>query len=1021
MAKQFKREVVDATEALNNMASIADRVKKGFDEAEAVTQRFAKSLGMVVNNADLSKISGINTVLSSAEKINKQTEQTIILRKKELELAKLNEKVKLSEIQLLNKQATAEAKVVSEQKKSEQQTNKNAQANNNKAKSVKMLTVAEAQLLQQQREAVAKTKAIAQMRNAETGSLQQLEAKMKLVEMAYNRLSLSEQQNEKTGVRYLKSLANVRGELQAQQAMYGKHTLNVGNYASGYNGLSNSVSQLAREMPAFANSMQTGFMAISNNLPIFFDEIGRIKKANIDLASAGEPVKSVFSQVGKSIFSLSSALSIGVTLLTIYGKDIVNFIGDLFKGSDAFSKTAIEAKKLNAQQKRLNEETKKSREYVANESAEYVGYLMKLRATNQGSKERSRIISEINEKYGTTLKNMQDEAKFQSMINGEVLKYIAYKQQEYRVKSLEEKITLNLQMQEQAQVKLNNARKNALHWNSLVETSEADLAGQGTSLLETQENANKAYQDAQSELESLQNHLYSYGYGLLDAEGKMSGFGYKTKESTQNLKEFNVELSKFDVILANIQNYDSEVQLRFDIRTIANQSQLDTISGKFEDFKEGVFNGIEQTGTYVEAELFRILNDEYDLRKKIIEEQNAFEIEQLKDKLATESALRLGEIEKEKNEKLAEINQTEKDLFAEGKLTSEQKALINKAKIDLDRNYQTERKKISDDVVKQERIIDLQLEKSNEQKNKDITQNERERLEAIKDLNNELYESEQKAIDKQKEEREKEEEEEKDRLEKMNDWRSRLIEKSLDALKKASEEREKLIDKEIQASEKLSDALQAQANNGTITAQQSLAEQQKITNQKTLEKQKEQKLQQQLEDIKILYQAVEHYVDKGDTVPVATGKAFLEVKGLKALAGSLKGFFTGTKRTVGEELGAPQIAGKDGHIIRVDGSEKIFNPDQSRATGSATTDDIVDGYLFAKAISQGALNNLSIGGNNSRFDDRVIKQLDSLEQTIRNKPETQFDVNKIGSALIEISGKTKIGNQIIHNRFIVKN
>jgi len=55
--------------------------------------------------------------------------------------------------------------------------------------------------------------------------------------------------------------------LKAVDATMGKYTRNVGNYASGFNPLSNSINQLTREMPAFTYSVQTGFMALSNNIP----------------------------------------------------------------------------------------------------------------------------------------------------------------------------------------------------------------------------------------------------------------------------------------------------------------------------------------------------------------------------------------------------------------------------------------------------------------------------------------------------------------------------------------------------------------------------------------------------------------------------------------------------------------------------------------------------------------------------------------------------------------------------------
>jgi len=77
--------------------------------------------------------------------------------------------------------------------------------------------------------------------------------------------------------------------LKAVDASMGKYQRNVGNYAIAFNPLSNSINQLTRETPAFANSVQTGFMAISNNLPIFFDAMQQSIAQQKELQAQGQP------------------------------------------------------------------------------------------------------------------------------------------------------------------------------------------------------------------------------------------------------------------------------------------------------------------------------------------------------------------------------------------------------------------------------------------------------------------------------------------------------------------------------------------------------------------------------------------------------------------------------------------------------------------------------------------------------------------------------------------------------------
>ena len=98
-----------------------------------------------------------------------------------------------------------------------------------------------------------------------------------------------------------KNKANELGkQLRVIDTDIGKHSRNVGNYASSWNGLGNSINQLTREAPAFANSIQTGFMALSNNIPILADEINNLTLKNKQLAESGKPTESIFKQVASS-------------------------------------------------------------------------------------------------------------------------------------------------------------------------------------------------------------------------------------------------------------------------------------------------------------------------------------------------------------------------------------------------------------------------------------------------------------------------------------------------------------------------------------------------------------------------------------------------------------------------------------------------------------------------------------------------------------------------------------------------
>lgn len=128
----------------------------------------------------------------------------------------------------------------------------------------------------------------------------------------------------------------------------GRFQRNVGNYASGFNPLSNSISQIARELPSLSNGVAVFASAIGNNLFAPFDAVRQIVEQNKILIAQGQPVQSVFKQLASSIFSFQTALAVGVTLLTVYGPKIYDFI-------KSGGKSAAVIKDQEERQKALNE------------------------------------------------------------------------------------------------------------------------------------------------------------------------------------------------------------------------------------------------------------------------------------------------------------------------------------------------------------------------------------------------------------------------------------------------------------------------------------------------------------------------------------------------------------------------------------------------------------------------------------------------------------------------------------------
>jgi len=175
------------------------------------------------------------------------------------------------------------------------------------------------------------------LEKAAVGSINEMSQALTRMRAVYENMSDAEREGAQ-GQTMLKNIESLDTKIKELDASMGIHTRNVGNYASGFNMLGFQIQQVARELPSLAYGPQIFFSAISNNLPMLADEIARAKKSVDELKKAGQTFTPVWKQIASSIFSWQTLLVAGVTVLTLYGKEITNWVASLFKG-----KTTIDA------------------------------------------------------------------------------------------------------------------------------------------------------------------------------------------------------------------------------------------------------------------------------------------------------------------------------------------------------------------------------------------------------------------------------------------------------------------------------------------------------------------------------------------------------------------------------------------------------------------------------------------------------------------------------------------------------
>lgn len=103
-----------------------------------------------------------------------------------------------------------------------------------------------------------------------------------------------------------------------------------------FNGLNFSIQQIVREFPSLAMGPQMFFLAISNNFPIFTDQLALARKEYEALTAAGLKATPVWKQLLSSIVSWQTAMAVGIMLSVTYGKEIGTWIKGLVRGQKAF-------------------------------------------------------------------------------------------------------------------------------------------------------------------------------------------------------------------------------------------------------------------------------------------------------------------------------------------------------------------------------------------------------------------------------------------------------------------------------------------------------------------------------------------------------------------------------------------------------------------------------------------------------------------------------------------------------------
>lgn len=234
-----------------------------------------------------------------------------------------------------------------------------------------------------------------------SGSYYEMNAAMLELQKRYK--ALSEADRESSVGKNLIAQANaLNNKLKEIDSQFGNYQRNVGNYASSWNGLNVQTQQLLRELPSLTMSFNQFFLAISNNLPMFVDELKRASEEFKRMKAEGQTAVPVWKQLLGSLFSWQSALVIGITLLSAYSSEIIDWVASLFKAKKSISEIAsAETNLANARRRGVSDSIKERTE---------LDLLYKATQDNKRSmQERIAAIDELRSKYPSYFENMSNE------------------------------------------------------------------------------------------------------------------------------------------------------------------------------------------------------------------------------------------------------------------------------------------------------------------------------------------------------------------------------------------------------------------------------------------------------------------------------------------------------------------------------------------------------------------------------------------------------------------------------------
>jgi hypothetical protein len=774
-------------------------------------------------------------------------------------------------------------------------------------------------------------------------------------------------------------------------------------------------------------------------------------------------LKGAFMQLGQAI----KQNIVGIAVLAIY--QLYNIYSDL---NEAMNKNIKMHEDIASAQKEVANNTQR-------EKNEVKALFEALKKTNKGSEERKNLMEEINQKYGTTLKNLENEEEWIYQVDQAYKDLMTTLQAKSQLESKRIAFEISGKSLTETEMQLRQMEQKLKGFKDLGFSTFVDQAKKSGGVLIPQANKGWTGESGASRLVGgLINNLFgvddidqviaqynalgkSYGQMLKDAKkyedeyntaqakyimkGKRKvvedptpdptgggGGGGGGSTSTPDTKEYELSLSEINRYL------ERQIELQEELRVLYSETdfkkQADAIEGVINSAQARARNraieGEDPLDFIVAGEMYdeneRQIIALYELAKDLARKKTDFEIAEIdrKNQIEKDEALKtLNENYQDQKDQyqkeLAELQKADPNDTNIGA----SKANLNKALTKLDQDYQTELAKITEDNKKRDADADTEKLIAKGKLVDTEIQIEKDKNEKINEYNDKLNEAIADGYKTRGENAQNQTEAElkaqKEAFEKFKQQWSEINEAVkfvTDFFIQQSDRRIEQLEKEREQAEKNYDTLKQLAVNGNIQAQQSLAKEAEIINEKNRLIAKEQKFQQRIKLTASVFDAYSKNVNALKEGEDSSKALGNTIRDISLLTQFISSLPAFEKGTEDTGSNGKGVDGKGGFQAILHPHERVVDAKNNKALKGISNEEL--GKMAFEYKNKKAV--LSMSSVEDQTNTILIEKIDQLTKVIKDKPETEYAIAEVTTGIVEAIKKTKTGNTTVYNKFRVK-